>query len=55
LCWAAGQRYSVSKPWLRGPTVIRDGAASDVAFRNLLLSGKSPRAYRKLPRPKGWK
>jgi len=55
ICWAAGQRYSVWKRWLRGPTVIKDGWAPDVAFRNILLSGKSPSAYRKQQRPKGWK
>jgi len=55
VCWAAGQRYSAWKRWLRGPTVIKDGSPSDLAFRDLLLSGKRPGAYRKQQRPKGWK
>jgi hypothetical protein len=55
VCWAAGQRYSVWKRWLRGPAVIKDGSAADVAFRDLLLSGKSPIDYREQKRPKGWK
>jgi len=55
MCWAAGQRYSVWKRWLRGPAFSKDGSAPDVAFRDLLLSGKLPREYRKQQRPKGWK
>jgi hypothetical protein len=53
-CWAAGQHYSELKRWLRGPTVLKDGSAPDLAFRKLFTSGKPPREYRKQPRPKGW-
>jgi len=55
VCWAAGQRYSVWKRWLRGPMVVKEGCAPDVAFRDILLSGKPPSEYRKQRRPKGWK
>lgn len=53
ICWAARQHYSEWKRWLRG--VVKDGSAPDRAFQSLLKSGKSPREYRREPRPDGWK
>ena len=53
ICWAASQHYSEWKRWLRN--AVKDGSAPDRAFRALLESGKSPREYRKAPRPDGWK
>jgi hypothetical protein len=53
ICWAAGQRYSEWKRWLRH--VVKDGSAPDRAFRSLLSGDKSPSEYRKQPRPNGWK
>lgn len=53
ICWAARQRYSEWKRWLRG--AIKDGSTPDRAFRAILSSGKSPSEYRKERRPPGWK
>ena len=53
ICWAAGQRYSEWKRWLR--YAVKDGSTPDRAFRALLTSGKNPAEYRKQQRPKGWK
>jgi hypothetical protein len=55
ICWAAGQRYTEWKRWLRGADVLKDGSSPDQAFRALLRSGKSPSEYKTRPRPKGWK
>ena len=53
ICWAANQRYSEWKRWLR--YAVKNGSAPDRAFRALLGSGKQPQEYRKQPRPGGWK
>jgi hypothetical protein len=53
LCWAAGQRYSEWKRWLRN--AVKPDSSADRAFRAILASGKAPKVYRKQPRPKGWK
>ena len=53
ICWAARQRYSEWKRWLRG--ALKDGSTPDKAFRTILSSGKLPQEYRKQPRPDGWK
>jgi hypothetical protein len=55
ICWAAGQRYTEWKRWLRGASVLKDGSTPDRAFRALLESGKAPQEYKTRPRPKGWK
>ena len=54
ICWAAGQHYSEWKRWLRGPKVLKDYSAPDLAFRRILTSGKNPHDYRNLPRPPKW-
>jgi hypothetical protein len=53
LCWAANQRYSEWKRWLRN--VLKPDWSADRAFRAILTSGKTPKDYRKQPRPRGWK
>ncbi|MGD1070133.1 MAG: hypothetical protein ABSB15_08330 [Bryobacteraceae bacterium] len=53
VCWAAAQRYSEWKRWLR--EVLKSDSAPDRAFRAILTSGKKPGDYRKQPRPSGWK
>jgi hypothetical protein len=53
LCWAANQRYSEWKRWLRN--VLKPDSSADRAFRAILTSGKTPKDYRKQPRPRGWK
>jgi hypothetical protein len=53
ICWAAGQRYSEWKRWLRN--AVKDGSTPDIAFRGILSSDKRPREYKKQPRPDGWK
>jgi hypothetical protein len=55
VCWAAGQRYSEWKRWLRHDRKAKDGSAPDRAFRAILTSGKAPSEYRKQPLPRGWK
>lgn len=55
VCWAARQHYSEWKRWLRGPEVLKDGSAPDLAFRAMLRSGRPPEAYRQGNRPSGWK
>jgi hypothetical protein len=53
ICWAAGQRYSEWKRWLRN--AVKDGSAPDRAFRALVESAKPPSEYRRENRPRGWK
>jgi hypothetical protein len=55
VCWAAEQRYSEWKRWLRYDPKAKDGSKPDRAFRAILTSGKTPFEYRKQPRPNGWK
>ena len=53
ICWAAAQRYSEWKRWLRG--ALKEGSLPDRSFRAILSSGKKPIEYRSAPRPHGWK
>jgi len=55
VCWAVGQHYSEWKRWLRSNSPIKDGSTPDLAFRNILTSGKRPHEFRRQPRPDAWK
>jgi hypothetical protein len=61
ICWAAQQRYREWKRWINverdkktGSILAKDGSKTDRAFRAILTSRKSPRQYRREPRPPKW-
>jgi hypothetical protein len=54
ICWAANEHYREWKRWLQKDSPTKNGSKSDLAFRQILNSGKRPIEYRPIERPPGW-